>query len=697
MVARPFPAWDSSSSRAAKAGADGGKSYWVAPRLSGLESDTDTADRRRDGGFGAVGPHRPLSNGNSDASAIVSVTIRLRHMIAGASAVVVVLAGGLLGAPLFVSEEAARLAAVAALRNATGVEPRIDGPVSLTLLPRPALRLETIRLDDGKRPVFTAAALQANVEVMPLLSGEVRVGSLVLEQPLLTVEVGEDGAMLVGMPLRPRTANDPPMQPEICFVDGTVHFRTASTDRLEPLTAVDAALAWSGSGLTATGSAKWRATPVSVSLSIADASAFGRGDRTGSRIRIDAEPLRLAFEGGLAYRNGIQADGTVAAEAKSLRSALSLMSIAPLTRDGLGSFKLKAQAALTGNSLALSGLSVELDGNRAEGGLTAKYAGGRTLIQATLASESSDLTPYSGGFAVNDDGGRDWSREAIDLTALEGFDVDARLSSGRVVVRKTELRRVAATMSLRSGAFTLSIGEAQFHGGTLRGHAAVSGQANGTPKVKVEANISDFDLAGGFAALAGIQRMDGKGTLSLALEGSGKHMQAITNGLSGKVTLAAKDGALNGINVEQALRRLERKALSGAADVLGGRTPFDRLSARINVLDGKATIEEAQMDSSLVRVKLAGATSIVHRDYDLRGIATLVRTGGSGKTAEPFDLPFVLLGAWDRPFLLPDPTALIQRSDAAPSLDAARNRLTDETAIPNREVLPAALQAPERQ
>jgi AsmA protein len=613
-------------------------------------------------------------------------------MIAGASAVVVVLAGGLLGAPLFVSEEAARLAAIAALRNATGVDPRIDGPVSLTLLPRPALRLEAIRLDDGKRPAFTAAALQANVEVMPLLSGEVRVGSLVFERPLLTVEVGDDGAMLVGMPLRQRAANDPPMQlqPEIRFLDGTVLFRT-SNGRLEPLTAVDAALATSGSGLTATGSVQWRATPVSVSLSIADASAFGRGDRTGFRIRLDAEPVRLAFEGGLAYRNGIQADGALAAEAKSLRAALSLMSVAPLTRGGLGPFKLKAQAALTGNSLALSGLSVELDGNRAEGGLTAKYAGGRTLVQATLASESSDLTPYSGGFAVSDDEGRDWSREPIDLTALEGFDVDARLSSGRVVVRKTELRRVAATMSLRSGAFTLSVGEAQFHGGTLRGHAAVSGQADGNPKVKVEANITDFDLAGGFAALAGVQRVDGKGTLTLALEGSGKHMHAITSGLAGKVTLAAKDGALNGINVEQALRRLERRPLSGAADVVGGRTPFDRLSAKFHVADGKARVEEAQMDSSLVRVRLAGETSIAHRDYDLRGVATLVRSGGAGKAAEPFDLPFVLLGAWDRPFLLPDPTALIQRSDAAaPLLDAMRNRSTREA---NDGVLPAALQA----
>ena len=625
------------------------------------------------------------------------MSIRLKHLIAGALAAVAVLAAALLGIPLFVSEEAARIAAVAALRNATGVEPHVEGPVSLTLLPRPALRLETIRLDDGKRPAFTAAALQANVEVMPLLSGEVRIGSLIFERPLLTIDVGDDGAMLAGLPVRTRAANEPPMQPEIRFVDGTVHFRTKGVERSEPLTSVDAALAFVGSGLNATGSVLWRSTPASVTVSIADLSAFGRGDRTGFRIRIDADPLRLGFEGGLAYRSGVQADGTLAAEAKSFRSALSLISVAPLTRGGLGPFKMKAQAALTGNSLALSGLSLELDGNRAEGGISAKYAGGRTVIQATLASESSDLTPYSGGFAMSDDGGRDWSTEPIDLSALEGFDVDARLSSGRIVVRKTELRRVAATMSVRSGAFTLSVGEAQFHGGTLRGHAAVAGQPDGNSKIRIEANIADFDLGGGFAALAGIQRLDGKGTLTLALEGSGKHVQEIANGLAGKVALAAKDGALNGINVEQALRRLERRPLS--AEGVGGRTPFDRLSAKFQVSEGKATVEEAQMDSSIVRVRMVGEASIGQRDYDLRGVATLIRAGGAGKTAEPFDLPFVLLGAWDRPFLLPDPTALIQRSDAAsPLLETVqkRSRKTPDRPTANEGVLPAALQAQER-
>jgi AsmA protein len=605
-------------------------------------------------------------------------------MILAALAVVVVVAGALFAAPLFVSEDEARSAVVAVLRNATGVEPQVAGPVSLTLLPRPAVRIERVRLDDGRRPAFSADALQASVEVFPLLSGDVRIGSLTFEEPLLSVEIGNDGDLVVGMPLRPRGANEPNLRPEIRFVGGSVQIRSAGSARIEPLTAVDAALAWSGASLTATGSFQWRGTPASASLSIADTTALGRGDRSAFRVRLDAEPLKFAFEGGLAYRKGIQADGALAADAKSLREALSLFALPALTRSGFGPFKLKAQSALTANSLALTALSIELDGNRAEGGLTAKYAGGRTILQATLASETADFTPYSGGFSVNDDDGRDWSREPIDLTALEGLDADLRLSSARVIVRKNEFRRVAATVSIRSGGFTLSVGEAQFHGGMLRGRAAVARQPDGEPAVKIEANVADFDLAGGLAALAGVPRLEGKGTLAIALEGSGKHVHEIARGLSGTISLTAKDGALNGINVEQVLRRLERKPLGGTSDLLGGRTPFERLTAKLRVVDGKAKVEDAQIESPLVRVKIVGEASIVHRDYDLRGTASLVRTGGAAKAAEPFDLPFVVLGAWDRPFLLPDPSALIQRSDAAaPLLEAVRKQTAREKAVKN--------------
>jgi AsmA protein len=628
----------------------------------------------------------------------VSVSTRLKRVTAGTLAAVVVAAGGLLIAPHFVSVNQARLAVLHALRTTTGVEPQVEGGARLVLLPSPAIRIEGIRLDDGAAPAFSADAIQATVRLVPLVYGKVEVATLTFEQPKLVIESRGDGSVRFGLPVRAQAGAGSSTRPEIRFVDGTIEFRSAETGRIERLTSVDAAVAWSGAGITGTGAFLWSTTPATISLSVADLAALRRGDRSGFRMRIESEPLNFGFDGGLAYRNGLQADGAVAADAKSLRAAFSLLPAAPLTRGGFGPFKLKARAALTPTSLALSGLSLELDGNRAEGGLTIKRDQGRTVLQATLASEAADFTPYSGGFVVNEDYG--WSRDPIDLAAFEAFDLDIRLSSGRVAVRKTLLEKVAAAASLRNGNFTLSVGEAIYQTGALRGRLALAPRKDGKTDMKIEANVAGFNLGPGMAEIAGIYGLEGKGTLAFSLEGTGKHVHAITRGLSGTVSLTAADGAITGINVEQALRRLERKPLSGPPEFIGGRTPFKELVAKLRVIEGTAKIENAYVTSPIVRVKLAGTSSVAQRDFDLHGMATLVR-GGAAKDPQVFDLPFVVLGSWARPFLLPDPMALIQRSGAAaPLLEAVRKRgelkaeedgESDEP--PQRPVEPAAAPA----
>jgi AsmA protein len=417
-----------------------------------------------------------------------------------------------------------------------------------------------------------------------------------------------------------------------------------------------------------------------MTLQIADTTALGRGARSGFRLRLEAEPLRVGFDGGLAFRNGVQADGALTAESKSLRNGLAWFSILPPTRGGYGPFTLKAKAALTPAALVLSGLSIELDGNRAEGGLTLKHEGGRPVLQATLASEAADFTPYSGGFAVTGDDSRDWRREPIDLDALDDFDLDLRLSAAKVTVNKTTLAKVAVAAALKSGRFTLSVGDAQFYGGQLRGLSAV-GRGGSGAEIKIEANISEIELERGLGELAGIRRLEGKGTLGLILEGTGSSVHALVRNLSGKATLTSSRGSLNGIDVEQVLRQLERKPLSSVADFKGGRTPYDRLMVKLNIARGTARVEEAQIESAQVRVTLGGKTSIADRDLDLKGTASLVRPTAAGSTALPFDLPFLIQGTWERPFLLPDPSALIQRSGAAaPLLDAVRKQTAREQA-----------------
>jgi AsmA protein len=177
----------------------------------------------------------------------------------------------------------------------------------------------------------------------------------------------------------------------------------------------------------------------------------------------------------------------------------------------------------------------------------------------------------------------------------------------------------------------------------------------------------------------------------VSLEGSGPNVYALTRTLDGVATLTASKGALTGLNVEQLLRRLERRPLSGGSEFRTGRTPFETLSVKMKIVQGNVAVEDADLRGPAVRLALAGEASIPARDLELKGLATLVTTGANAKL---FELPFSVHGPWDDPLLLPDAQILIQRSGAAaPLLEALRARRDSVRNPAAQESQPASIPA----
>ena len=138
--------------------------------------------------------------------------------------------------------------------------------------------------------------------------------------------------------------------------------------------------------------------------------------------------------------------------------------------------------------------------------------------------------------------------------------------------------------------------------------------------------FADVDLNSALSQLFGVKRLEGKGTVVFAIDGSGENVDAITHTLSGDARLTSTSGAITGINVEQLLRRLERRPLSGGSDLRSGRTPYDKLSVTVkNIQTAPQPLRDVSARSSrLVKLSLTGTSSIPARDMDLRGTAALV-------------------------------------------------------------------------
>jgi AsmA protein len=364
-------------------------------------------------------------------------------------------------------------------------------------------------------------------------------------------------------------------------------------------------------------------------------------------------------------------EGTLTVDSASLRNALRWTGQPSPGAGGFGRFALKARANVIGASIALTNVNVELDGNVAEGVMT--YANnGRQTLQATLAAGALDFTPYISTFRLLASGARDWNRQLFDLNSLSATDLDMRLSAAKVTVGSSKLGRTAFGANLRGGALALSVGEAQMYGGIAKGSFGIA-RSDAVADVKAQFQFTDVDLQACASELFGVTKLSGRGNLNVSLVASGSSPFGLAQSLDGTATLTGHDGAIAGLNVEQLLKRLERRPLSGGGNFRSGTTPYDNLTIALKFADGIATAEDIRLEGPAARVTMTGTASVPAREYDMKGVASLT----SANATPTFDLPFVVQGPWDDPLIFPDPESLIRRSPAsAPLLDAVKDRKT---------------------
>lgn len=603
----------------------------------------------------------------------------LRRLGIALLAVIAVGAAVLTTAGYLISPEAVRSQVLREVRAVTGLNPILRGETTVTLFPSGSVSFGGVVLGDPERPALTAERLTARLRFFPLLIGRVEIADVSLEHPTIAVDLEKDGrsnwSALIAALARSQNseAQRPPAFSEMRIRNGTVVVRNRERNLSETFDNVAFSLAWPSisNSFGATGHFVWHGETLNMTLTLGNFAAALMGKHTGIKLRIAGKPMQAAFEGAISANPTLKVEGTLAADANSLREALIWAGQKPLPGGGFERFAIKAHANVAGGTIALSNVNVELDGNNAEGVLTFATDGRQTL-QGTLASDTLDLSPYLSTIKLLTANNREWNDGHIAIEGLSGTDFDLRLSAAKVVLADATLGRTAIGANLRDGHLSITIGEAQAFGGLVKGSVSLASFDNGVD-VKAQLHFGEVDLESCLGALFGLHRLEGRGDLAFSVEGVGDSVLAVTHTLNGTAKLKGQNGAIAGLDVEQLLHRLERRPLSGSGNFRTGRTPFDRIEVALKIARGKISVQDVQVTGPGVKLALAGSASIPQRELDLTGTAALAAATRAGNA--PFALPFIVQGAWDDPVMLPNAEALIRRSGAAaPLLNAVRER-----------------------
>jgi AsmA protein len=571
---------------------------------------------------------------------------------------------GLIAMSWLLDRNALQQAVERQIRAVTGLDLVVHGPIDVSVFPGSYVSFHDVGLKGGGTadPALRVDVLTANLRLLPLLIGHFEIADVMMLRPHIHVVRENNGKSnwtpfieTIARAMKPGADNQVSFS-EIRIQDGVLNYEDTANHLSESLEDIDLSLAWPSisRSFAATGQFDWRGERIDGSISASDFVAALSGERSGLKARLVSAPLKLAFDGTVADRASMLMEGTLTIDSASLRNALRWTGQTPPGSGGFGRFALKARANVVGASVALTNVNVELDGNVAEGVMT--YANnGRQTLQATLAAGALDFTPYVSTFRLLASGARDWNRQLFDLNSLSSTDLDMRLSAAQVTVGSSKLGRTALGANLRDGALALSVGEAQMYGGVARGSFGIT-RSDASADVKGQFQFIDVDLQSCASELFGITKLSGRGNLNVSLTASGASPFGLAQSLDGTATLTGHDGAINGFNAEQLLRRLERRPLSGGGNFRSGSTPYSNMTVAVKFSDGIATAEDIRVEGPSARLTLTGTASVPSREYDLKGVASLV----SGANAAPgFELPFVVQG--------PSPAS-------APLLDAVKDR-----------------------
>ncbi len=554
-----------------------------------------------------------------------------------------------------------------------------------TLLPYPQMAVDEIRLGGAPENLsLHAATMRGKVRLLPLMGGRIELADLTLERPTLTLaETGlADGALApIGRLLAPSSEHEAPEMPDIrklTVIDGSVLAPRADGQLQAVMSGIN--------GIVTRGSApasvdvslllRWRNEVVEVAASGLHPSGVAGLNPTPIRASIKAPLGTVELSGTLAGGGSRQTDGKLKLSTPAVdrfASWLGLTMPVPLA----GPLDFSGDVRLLPGSISLANASIRNENGLFDGALTLRHGSGndgagkdgagkdgsgRVAMSGTLATDRLELSALLGRLSQIKASDGAWSRDLVDLGMLPTGDLDIRLSAAAVIAGPARLTNAALAVLARGGRTDIAIGNAEFLQGTLKGRVSITTSANAGLDLKLNTTLEHVDSASAIAAIGAARRVTGPANMSLQIEATGETPMALMRSMDGKVSLNLKQGELLGINLPDLLAKIEKRPLTTAFDVRGGRTPFEtaQLSGRIS--GGVVEITEGLIQSPAARVTLAGQIGLADRLYAITGQANAApgTNGGAG-----IALPFEISGALEDPVLMPDARSLIRRSGAA--------------------------------
>lgn len=565
------------------------------------------------------------------------------------SIVVAVLVGAfIVTAPSLVSIEVVRRSIAYEIAGWGGRALTFEGTPTVAFRPYLTVAFPNARIVSSQSgdTLVSTELLSAQIPLMPLIfQGRIEPSAFDFQKPVFHFVTDAEGrpnwTLPYGLDATTRVQR-------LSLTDGTIHYANA-TGRAVEIDRVDAVLKWPDPSGPASlsGKAAWQGNPGSFAISIGSLRDFFEQRPTALQLAIDSSPLRAAFSGQIQQLDSLIANGDISLDTTALHGLARLFGWDVPQHPAFGAAALQGAVSLARGVATMPDAKLSIDGNEGEGGLSFDLGSARPSVQATLAFDDLDVTPFVGlGTGLLSEA-RAQGERMLDFSPLELVDLDVRLSADRLIYSGSTIGRVAGSAALRAGRLDVALADMRLFDARVSASLSLD-TAGPASQATLRAQFDALPLKSLPLDSLPFLAMRGSAGGILALTTDGDRWSAFVNNLAGSGELTLAGGTLNGIDAAALGKGWTDKA---AADAISGKTDFTQASIAFSLARDALSIESGTLKGQGFTADFSGSADLTRPAFTAQGSIDF----DAGRFTQASSVPFILRGDANAMDIAPGP------------------------------------------
>ena len=555
----------------------------------------------------------------------------MKRAIKLAILVLVIFSAIIASLPLLVSSESVRTRILAHLGDLTGREVTFRGEPEVSISPFLGIEISELVVPDplagpDNTALLTVERVRGQLNILPLLVGNIEISQYQLLRPVLSLRVYGDGQAnwkfeqgILHQQLQTAADDSVSFQQSARFgkfelSDGTLEYENEISGAIEKITNIEGMFDWpdTASPTLFMGKGVWRGEQVETTVAIEEPLQLYSNQNSQVEFSVVSSPLTSTFSGAANLISDLFVSGDVDVKSPSVSRLSQLLGLE------LGYFKLLGELSAQGkleatvNDFKLVDAAINLSGNEATGVLHVNRDElGTSKIGGTLAFENIDLGTYLL------DASKD--NEAAEIQIDKDTKVDLRISADALQFSNLSLTDVGAAIYINDGNWSFEIGDSQGLGGNLlarlgerteneKRHRYVSASGRNLDTARLSQLFPESVI--GATGLADID---------IDLRAPTDRNFSFTREMNGEVSMRLLDGSLTGFDLVTQLDSVDLESNTAHPIDGAGATAFSSAEAKFFLSKGIGAVSKGLIDASQRKFQFIGNVDFHNGQLALRG------------------------------------------------------------------------------